>query len=265
MWSYEKVAVASVSRPIVWEWWTNVEKWPQWDVDLSESALLGEVAVGTQGKMKVADDALISFVVTEVIPEERFVIKVSLFGASLFYIHSMTEEDGQLRITHGAQIRGIFGFFWRLLLHKKIEKTLLPALEALAAQVVAESARRAEIAAATAAATPAEQPAGESAVSTAVPTEEPKKEEALKPEEALAAAAEAVVAAGGGDPVENEMRAQDIHTQIEAAAQAPDVIITPPPVVPEEVGAAPEAAADEHTAVVAVSPVITKKETKRTK
>jgi len=265
MWSYEKVAVTSVSRSIIWEWWTNVEKWPQWDVDLSESALLGEVAVGTQGKMKVADDALISFVVTEVIPEERFVIKVSLFGASLFYIHSMTEEDGQLRITHGAQICGIFGFFWRLLLHKKIEKTLLPALEALAAQVVAESARRAEIAAATAAATPAEQPAGESAVSTAVPTEELKKEEALKPEEALAATAEAVVAAGGGDPVENEMRAQDIHTQIEAAAQAPDVIITPPPVVPEEVGAAPEAAADEHTAVVAVSPVITKKETKRTK
>ena len=257
MWSYEKVAVAQVSRAIVWEWWTNVEKWPQWDVDLSESALLGEVAVGTQGKMKVADDALISFIVTEVIPEERFVIKVSLFGASLLYVHSMTEEDGQLKIAHAAQIKGMLGFFWRLMLHKKIEKTLLPALDALVAQVITESARRAEVAAAVAASTPVAESAAEP---SAGPTEGEKVPDAELPKTADPAAA---VPVGGGDPVENEMRAHDIHTQIEAAAQAPEVIITPPPVVAASDAAA--IGADEHTAVVAVSPVVTKKETKRVK
>lgn len=243
MWSYEKGATAQVSRAIVWEWWTNVEKWPQWDTDLSESALLGELAVGVQGKMKVADDALISFTVTEVIPEERLVIKVSLFGATLFYTHTMTEEDGQLRIVHGASIRGLFGFFWRLLLRKKIEKTLLPALEALVAQVVAESARRAEIAAAAApvpeSVADAAADAGPAVSQLPVTGAESEQKEPVK--------TEAVV---GGDPLENELRAKDIHTQIEMAAQAPENV----PTVPE---------GDQHTAVIPVSPVITKKETKR--
>ncbi len=239
MWSYEKNATANVSRAIVWEWWTAVEKWPQWDTDLSEAALLGELAVGVQGKMKVADDALITFVVAELVPEERLVIVVRFFGAQLSYVYSMIEEDGQLRITHGAHISGVLGFLWRFFISKKIEKTIQPGLEALVAQVIAESARRAEIAAA--AATP-------SSLSD-TPVETADQQDTVQAPDNRG---DQVVSAGG-DPVENELRSKDIHTQIEAAAQAPDVIITPP------------VDSTAHTSVIAVSPVVTKKETKRVK
>lgn len=261
MWRYEKVALVKASRAVVWEAWANVEKWPQWDTDLSEAALLGELAVGTQGKMKVADDALITFVVAEVIPEERLVIKIAFFGATLAYSYEMLEEDGQLRITHGATISGIFGFFWRLFLKKKIEKTLPPALDAFVAEVAAESARREEIAAAAA-------PVSEDAPIAS--GDESKSAEQAPP---------VVGKPAGGDAVENELRAKDIHTQIEVAAHAAEPSVATVASGQESVAAVAEekeavaqenledavATEQDHTAVVAVSGVITKKETKRSK
>ncbi|MDQ5891104.1 MAG: hypothetical protein QG604_978 [Candidatus Dependentiae bacterium] len=263
---YEHVALVHASKQVVWQWWTDVEKWPKWDTDLIESALLGECAVGTQGRMKVADDALVSFAISEVIPEERFVIQIALFGATLSYTHAMVEEDGMLKITHGADITGIFSVIWRLMLKKKIVKTLTPALDTLAAQVTAETERLALVAAQTPPPSPDAENAEvtesapaekttEAPVEAAAPSEEKKEEE--KPT--------------GGDPVENALRAQDIHTQIEMAAQAPvpAAVDQEPTATPGGQAASPSETQDsieeEHTAMVPVSEVITKKETKRPK
>lgn len=263
MWRFEHVALVPASKQVVWQWWTDVERWPQWDTDLIESAISGEVAVGTKGRMKVADDALISFTISEVVPEERFVIKVALFGAALSYTHSMVgEEDGTLKIVHGAEISGILGFVWRLLLKAKIQKTLTLALDEFARQVAVETARLAALNPQVVPAAPVEgaAPAAEAGSEETSPTEEQK-----------------ATVPTGGDPVENELRSQDMRTQIEVAAQAPIVTPTAEQQIPvadaavaEEPADAsgavkPEAAAGEHTAVVPVSPVITKKETKRPK
>ncbi|MDQ5940776.1 MAG: hypothetical protein QG632_502 [Candidatus Dependentiae bacterium] len=285
MWRFEHVAVVSASKQVVWQWWSDVEKWPQWDTDLIESALLGEFAVGTQGRMKVADDALVSFTISEVIPEERFVMQVALFGATLSYTYAIAlEEDGSLKITHGAELSGLFSFVWRLLLKSKIQKTLTLALEEFARQVTTETARVAALAPQTPSPV-AEVPAEGSDVAAdgqeAVPAAELKAEtSAAEPapakaaeEAGLSAAATVDVSANAsngvakaGDPVENELRAKDIHTQIEVAAQAPisatmaENLEKPVPVAEE-----PAVMEGEHTAVIPVSPVVTKKETKRPK
>jgi len=250
MWQYEQSIVVQASKQLVWEKWLAVEQWPQWDTDLIEAALLGEPAVGTQGRMKVADDALVSFEITEFIPEERLVFSTRLAGATLSYTHALQEEDGGLRVVHGAQIRGIFGFFWRLFLHKKIEKTLSAALEGFGKMIAAIPPQPAQ-APADAFAEPAVAPEVASAVAEAPAAASPAVAAPIagSPETGSAVA---------GDPVENEIRTQDIHAQIERAAAA---VVLPLP-VKEEVAAVE---GDEHTAVVAVSPVVTKKETKRPK
>jgi len=262
MWQFEHSVVVHASKQVVWQWWTDVEKWPQWDTDLIESAVLGEFAVGTQGRMKVADDALVSFVISEVIPEERFSIKIALFGATLSYTYAMTtEEDGSLKIVHGAHLSGLFGFIWRMLLKSKIQKTLTLALDEFARQVVAETTRIAALSPQLAPTTQAAEP-GEVSADKAAPAQESK---------------EVSVSAGTpqiGDPVENELREKGVRAQIEVAAQAP-IVTAPasegvePPVSAEKVveAATPQEVSDnaEHTAVVPVSPVITKKETKRPK
>jgi hypothetical protein len=209
MWKYERTVAVQSSRQIVWQWWTNVEKWPQWDTDLSEAAVLGELAVGAQGRMKVADDALVSFIVSELIPEEKLAIQIALFGATITYTYTMTEDESGLKIIHGATISGIFGLVWRMMLKNKIITVLDAAQDSFALQVAEEAARQAAEAArvaqeAAAAENPIAAPAqaAESAASVDKPALEKQSHEVV------------------GDAVENELRAQDIHTQIEVAAQA---------------------------------------------
>jgi len=265
MWSYEKNAVVRASRAVVWQWWTNVEKWPTWDTDLSEAALLGELAVGAQGRMKVADDAVVPFVVTELIPDEKLVIAIALVGGALSYSYTMTEEEnGDLKLAHGVSISGVLGFFWRMMLKKKVQRIVDAALTTLAAQVTEESARRAALEPAPVApVADGEAPTAESA-SAEGPADNSSAKQA-NPE--------------AGDPQENALRAQDMHTQIEAAARAE---VTPEAAAAAAQALAPEQATEgptapavpvegepspdqEHTAVVPVSPVVTKKETKRPK
>jgi len=253
--------VVQAPKTLVWQFWTAVEQWPTWDIDLSESALLGELAVGAQGRMKVADDAIVPFVVTELIPEERLAYAIRLFGATLTYAYAVTEEEGALKLTHTAQVKGILSFFWRLMLKAKIEKTLAPALDALAARLIAEAAKQA---AAPVVPVAGEPPVAEEESGAPQPLVQ-QAAGATKSEEPVPAASAAVP----GDPVENALRGQDIKTQIEIAAQAPVSM----PVEPVEASAAPEVApatqepavSDEHSheSLVPVSPVVTIKETKR--
>lgn len=253
MWQCEHSVVIQASKAVVWQWWIDVEKWPTWDVDLAESALLAELAVGAQGRMKVADDAIVSFVVTQVIPEERVAFQLKLFGATVTYVFTMADEEAALKVTHSAQVRGIFSFFWRFLLKKKLEKTLIASLELLATQATAESARRA--------AEPPVAPVAGEPSDEGVPV--------VESEAPVPAQTPAEPAFIGGDPVENELRTQDIRTQIEVAAQAPVTAVaeSSPAQEPAQPGAQESAVEgstpEEHTAVVAVSPVVTKKETKR--
>ncbi len=292
MWRFEHVVVVPASKQVVWQWWTDVEKWPQWDTDLIESALLGEFAVGTQGRMKVADDALVSFTISEVIPEERFVAHIALFGATLSYTYAMaSEEDGSLKITHGAELSGLFSFVWRMLLKSKIQKTLTLALDEFARQVTTETARVAALAPqtpSTVAETLAEgsevlAEGQEAAPAAELKVQESKIDSPVAGIDASANASDGVAKEGlptealatVGDPIENELRAKDIHTQIEVAAQAPisatmaENLEKPVPVAEEPAPAVASSSESTfeagHTAVIPVSPVVTKKETKRPK
>ncbi len=235
MWKYERSVGVQASRQIVWQWWTNIEKWPQWDTDLSEAAVLGELAVGAQGRMKVADDALVSFIVSELIPEEKLAIQIALFGATITYTYTMSEDESGLKIIHGATISGIFGILWRMMLKNKIIKVLDAAQDSFALQVAEEAARQAA---------EAERVAQEAAAAEN-PLVQP-----VQVAEAPVAAEKLVLDKNShemvGDPVENELRTKDIHTQIEVAAQA---VIPEKPVAEEtEQGSEQDAAA--HVALL---------------
>lgn len=246
MWKYERIVAVQASKQIVWQGWVDVEKWPQWDTDLSESAILGELAVGTHGRMKVADDALVQFVVSEVIPEERLAIQISLFGATLTYTYALTEDEAGLKIIHGATISGIFGFVWRMMLKSKISKILDAAQDSFALHVAEEAAR---------------QEAEAARVKQAAAAEESpiKAPETASLEAAgVGAPAEAVqdpkVAAPVGDAVENELRKKDIHTQIEVAAQAvvPEVNAEQEPAKESVEGKQPDESGEPSHAEVAL-------------
>ena len=124
MWRCEHKVVVKASKAAVWAAWTDVENWPKWDTDLSEAALLGELEEGVEGKMKVGEDALVAFTVTELVPEERLVVRTKMFGAKLDYVHEMVEEEEGLAVIHRAELKGLLSWFWRLFIARKIKNTV---------------------------------------------------------------------------------------------------------------------------------------------
>jgi len=140
MWKFECSLPTKASKKTVWELWCNVEKWPEWDTEIFEAALLEELKVDVEGKMKVHDNALISFTVTELIPEERFAICTKMFGARAHFIYEMLEEEKGLRVTHRVEIRGILGWLWGWTVGRRIKKTHPVALEKFVALAEAQPA-----------------------------------------------------------------------------------------------------------------------------
>ena len=223
MWRCEHSVVVKAPKTVVWALWTDVASWPKWDTDLSEAALHGELEAGAEGKMKVADDALVSFTIHELVPEERLVTRTKMFGAKLDIVHEMTEEEGGVRVTHRAELKGLFSWLWRWFVAGKIKRTLASALDNFA-KLAAQTPPPAPAEGEQVAEKTNESTDKAAAPATEQPTQEEQQTQGTPPEgqegdtkEGEDASEEPVLE---GIPEENEVRKKDMQEQIEQAAKA---------------------------------------------
>lgn len=110
MWTFEvsaTIAGAVSSTPeAVWQYWTDVEKWRDWDESLLSSTLFGPFKVGTRGELTPHGMSAMHFELTEVTLLKSFSNSTPLPGATIVFRHWLEQTAEGLNITHQATLSG---------------------------------------------------------------------------------------------------------------------------------------------------------------
>jgi hypothetical protein len=129
--------ITSASAAEIWRIWTDVEHSPIWDTDVAWSSLDGPFFVGTRGAFKLKEGPKLSFVLDQVAYQQHYSNTVKLPGIALTFSHHIEPLSAQeIRITHGAVIRGPVGFMLAPLLKLKLRKALTDSLQRMVALAV---------------------------------------------------------------------------------------------------------------------------------
>ncbi|NIH79486.1 SRPBCC family protein [Amycolatopsis viridis] len=73
MWQYEQTAETTASRDAVWQCWSDVRAWPEWNPGLASIAIDGPFQPGTAFTMTALDGDDVRLRLVDVVPGELFV------------------------------------------------------------------------------------------------------------------------------------------------------------------------------------------------
>lgn len=131
-WIIEASEEATVDPEKIWELWSDVSSWPKWDRDLLWASLEAPFAEGAVGKLKPKGWVVSSFLITKVRSLEGFSDETAMPLTRAIFHHKLTQLDnGKVRITHSAEVRGLLAPLLRLTLGKKLAVGLPEAVKRL--------------------------------------------------------------------------------------------------------------------------------------
>ncbi len=131
MWSKKETIKTNATRKQIWNLWSDVKNWKQWDSEIVFSDLKGEFKVGNFGILKPKKGPKSKFKLASVNELSEFTTRSFLPFAEMDFIHEINEKDGELFITHGIEIRGLLSFFYSRVIGENLIKELPQAMNKL--------------------------------------------------------------------------------------------------------------------------------------
>lgn len=129
----EHVEFTTASPAAIWQLWSNVERWAEWDTDLEYVRLSGIFQKGAVGHLKPKGFFRLPFAITECKEKEYFIDQTNMYVARLVFTHTITKEGNGYRITHRAEARGLFGWFFAWMMGKGMRHDLPLSMKKLVA------------------------------------------------------------------------------------------------------------------------------------
>lgn len=103
----------SASPTKIWQIWSDVANWQQWDTGLKSAELSGAFAIGTKGKLIPDKGPKSSFILTELVAGKSYTFKTKLPLGALYVKRYLEEKEGKTYFTHEVWFtglsKGIFG------------------------------------------------------------------------------------------------------------------------------------------------------------
>lgn len=109
MWEYEHSIVPAATPASIWQLYSDVSTWPEWDAGIAAISIDGPFAAGTMGMITPSGQASLPFTTLEADPERGFVDETEIRGAGIlirFEHRIVALPDGRSRLTHSVAIRG---------------------------------------------------------------------------------------------------------------------------------------------------------------
>lgn len=97
----------SANSDKIWQVWTDVDNWQQWDKGLKKAALEGDFKVGAKGKLIPDKGPKSTFVITEIVPNQSYTFKTKIPFGWLVIQRTLEVKAGVTYFTHDVQFTGL--------------------------------------------------------------------------------------------------------------------------------------------------------------
>ena len=135
MYLYECEATFEADPDAVWKVWTDVARWPEWDVSKEIAQLDGPFEAGACGWAKQRGNLGGSFTITTVEAGRRWVTECPVPLGKVVFHHTLeTGAGGQVRLVKRAEVEGGAGPLLRLFA-PKMRRDIAESLVALQRQL----------------------------------------------------------------------------------------------------------------------------------
>jgi Polyketide cyclase / dehydrase and lipid transport len=119
MYLFECEATFQAEPAAVWKVWTDVARWPEWDVSKEIARLDGPFQPGVSGWAKQRGNLGGSFTITAVDGERRWVTECPMPMGKVIFVHLIEPvTQGRVRVIKRVEVQGTFGSLLRLLVPK---------------------------------------------------------------------------------------------------------------------------------------------------
>ena len=166
MFLFECAVTFEAEATTVWQIWTDVARWPEWDVSKEIAQMDGEFQPGSSGWVKKHNALGGTFAITSVEPGRRWISESPLPLGRVIFDHVVDPlPGGQVRVAKSVQVEGGSAGLFRVLAAPRMRRDIETSLAALQRRAQAEEAQAEEAQARHAQATQAqaEQTRGEQA------------------------------------------------------------------------------------------------------
>jgi Polyketide cyclase / dehydrase and lipid transport len=106
MWTTKATVLSKAKANVVWDLWTDVANWKEWDEGIEASTLSGDFSTGTQGTLTPKGAQTLPFTILNVKPLEGFIDATEVPGAKLIFHHSLEHTSEGLKVSHQVSIDG---------------------------------------------------------------------------------------------------------------------------------------------------------------
>ena len=119
MYLFECEATFEATPDVVWRLWTDVARWPEWDVSKEIARLDGPFQPGVSGWAKQRGNLGGPFTITEVDEGRRWVTECPMPMGKVIFVHLVEPvPTGRVRVVKSVEVQGTFGSLLRLLVPK---------------------------------------------------------------------------------------------------------------------------------------------------
>jgi Polyketide cyclase / dehydrase and lipid transport len=113
---FECAATFDADPGEVWKVWTDVSRWPEWDVSKEIARLDGPFQSGVSGWAKQRGNLGGSFTITAVDDGRRWVTECPMPMGKVIFEHLIEPEgEGRVRLVKRVEVQGAFGSLLRLI------------------------------------------------------------------------------------------------------------------------------------------------------
>ncbi len=107
MWEYESSIETSAGPDAVWQHWSDMASWPQWNDGIEKIQIDGAFEVGTTFTMTPPGDDPVSMSLVEIVPGELFADEMDAGDFVVRTVHRLEPlADGGTRIIYRTEITG---------------------------------------------------------------------------------------------------------------------------------------------------------------
>ena len=107
MWTDEHSIETTASPEDIWQRWSDVASWPEWNADVEHIEISGPFEAGSTISMTPAGQEPIELVIAEAVPPNLFVDEADLEDVVVRTIHQVRRVEGGLsRVVYRIEITG---------------------------------------------------------------------------------------------------------------------------------------------------------------